>query len=90
MKTYIAGPITGVPNYEVAFREAEMTLLMKGHRVMNPAVLPEGFTHAEYMHICYAMLDVCDAIHMLPGWQDSPGAKMEFIYATNHGKVVLG
>lgn len=78
MKIYIAGPITGVPDYKQHFTAAEKRLRDAGHVTMNPAILPEGFEHHEYMHICYAMIDVCEAVYMLTDWRNSKGALMEY------------
>lgn len=78
MKVYVAGPITNTPDYKQHFAAAEKRLRDAGHVTMNPAALGYGFTHSEYMHICFAMIDVCDAVYMLDGWQDSRGARMEY------------
>lgn len=78
MKVYIAGPITGHPDYKTWFNMAENIFKINGASVMNPAVLPEGFTDAQYMAIGREMLLACDAIALLPGWEDSKGANLEF------------
>lgn len=88
MKIYIAGKITGLDNYKELFNKAEKELLAKGYKVMNPAVLPEGFTWSEYMGICFEMIDVCDEIYMLNNWEDSKGAKAENLYAIGSGKKI--
>lgn len=88
MKIYIAGKITGNPDYKNQFAEAEATLKAQGHTVMNPSVLPEGFEHYEYMKICFRMIDVCEAIYFLDNWRDSQGAKMEYEYARATGKRI--
>ena len=89
MKVYIAGKITGNPSYKQQFAEAEKKLREKGHTTMNPAVLPDGFEHHEYIKICFSMIDVCDAVYFLSNWQDSIGAKMERDYAKSIGKVLM-
>lgn len=88
MKIYIAGKITGEPKYKEIFKVAEKDLLESGHTVMNPSILPLGFTQEEYMHICYAMIDVCDSVYMLSNWKESKGAKLENKYALEQGKLV--
>lgn len=91
MKVYVAGKITGKPGYHADFERAARALRKKGHEVLIPSVLPElpSLTHDDYMHICYAMIDVCDAVYMLPDWKDSKGARMERVYATVSKKMVL-
>lgn len=93
MKVYIAGKITGLENGEIftKFYESAKVLRKSGHITMSPAVLAlnEGFDHADYMHICFAMIDVCDAVYMQKDWQQSKGARMELEYAKDHGKRIL-
>jgi len=81
MKIYISGEITNDPNYKEKFAKAEEYLKAKGHVIMNPAILPEGFEYEDYMTICFAMIDVCDAMYMLKDWEESPGAERELIHA---------
>lgn len=83
MKIYLSGPIRGHADYRVAFNRTEKELRRRGHTVMNPAVLSEGFSYEEYMKICRVMLEVCDAIFMMPGWKNSEGACQEHSWATN-------
>lgn len=88
MKIYIAGKITGLENYKELFLKLEEKLTSEGHFVMNPSVLPFGFEHHEYMHVCKAMIDVCDSVRFLSNWKDSKGAVMEFEYALLKNKVI--
>ena len=93
MKVYIAGKVTGLEKDEIfkKFYESGKQLKKDGHIVMSPAVLVlnEGFEHEDYMHICYAMIDVCDAVFMQKDWQDSKGARMELQYAKDWKKQIL-
>lgn len=89
LKVYIAGKITGFEGYREKFRAAADRLESRGHTVMNPAVLPDGFEVHEYMRICYAMIDTCEAVYFLDNWQDSAGANREFDYALLNGKEVM-
>ena len=93
MKIYIAGKITGFTraDYQAKFLTAQKNLEYAGHKVMNPAYVnsTDGFEHEDYMHICYAMIDICDGIYMLKDWQRSKGARMELQYAADHQKEIL-
>ena len=73
LKVYIAGKITGDPEYKRKFLSAHMEQKNEGHIVLNPAHLPEGMKSADYMRICLAMIDSADLVAFLPGWEDSPG-----------------
>lgn len=89
MKIYIAGKITDNPDYKQHFAEAEKRLTEAGHTAMNPTCLPLGFDYEDYMRICFAMIDVCDAVYMLNNWEDSPGAIREYEYAKGKGKEIM-
>lgn len=56
---------------------------------MNPAVLPAGFEHYEYMKICYSMIDVCEGVFFLDNWQKSTGARKEHAYAKQQNKKIM-
>ena len=93
MKIYIAGKITGLPNYMELFQAKQDELELQGHIIVNPSklinILGTDFTHEEYMHICYSLIDLCDEIHFLNNWIDSSGAKLEMGYALQKGKTVV-
>ena len=80
MKIYIAGKITGDPGYHYHFHKAEAELYKRGDIPINPAALPEGMTPADYMRICFAMIDVADAVVFLPDAAESAGARLEMAY----------
>ena len=93
MKIYVAGKITGLSRQEVEgkFRATAETLRNEGHDVFIPSVLPmyDSVPHEDYMHVCYAMIDICDAVYMLSDWQQSKGARMELQYAADWRKQIL-
>lgn len=94
MIIYLAGKMTGCPNYNrTAFILEEARLSELGHTVLSPANHiplhnPEAISHSQYMHIGCAMIDAADAVYLLPGWEDSPGANAERKYAEYRGKIV--
>uniref|UniRef100_UPI003F6EF191 DUF4406 domain-containing protein n=1 Tax=Enterobacter ludwigii TaxID=299767 RepID=UPI003F6EF191 len=73
MKIYITGPMSGLPEFNrPAFFKAAEEISARGHCVLNPATLPDGLTHHEYMDICQSMARSADAIFLLSGWESSP------------------
>lgn len=89
MTIYLAGKITGNPNYKEDFEAAERALTEAGETVMNPAILPLGWGYDSYMRMTHAMLVECDAICLLPNWMDSRGARVELMNACMYGKRII-
>ncbi|EOV0796590.1 DUF4406 domain-containing protein [Yersinia enterocolitica] len=90
MKTYIAGPMTGLPDFNrAAFNAAAKEIAASGHVPLNPAILPDGLSQPDYMCICMAMLQRADAIYMLGGWQSSAGARAEYALAEKLGMEII-
>ena len=90
MKVYIAGKINGDPKYKDKFLCAEYGLDKQlGHTVLNPADLPEGMAPADYMRICFAMMDSADAVAFLPDYTDSKGAMLEHAWCEYVGKKII-
>lgn len=90
LKIYIAGPMTGLHNYNRrAFNRKANQLNALGHSVLNPATLPSGLKESNYMDICLAMIRASNAMYMLDGWQDSQGATTEYHYALKLGLPIL-
>ena len=88
MKVYIAGKITGEPEYYEHFERAMLRLRFAHQTVLTPTILPDGLEHDEYMHICMAMIDIADAVYFLDNWTESKGAREEFRYANHTGKHI--
>lgn len=90
MKVYIAGPITGLPQLNrPAFIQAAMKMSFEKHVPLNPAILPDGLTEADYMAVGLTMLQRADAIYLLTGWQFSAGARAEHALALKLGLEVI-
>ncbi len=90
MKIYIAGPMTGLPHFNrPAFQQAAINLSFEKHVPLNPAILPDGLTEADYMAIGLTMLQRADAIYLLTGWQFSAGARAEHALALKLGLEVI-
>lgn len=98
MKIYIAGKISGDPDYKLKFQDVDFNIwrglglasydttpprydpALVEPVVLNPARLPEGMEPADYMRICFAMIDSADLVMFLPDWADSQGATLEMYY----------
>lgn len=92
MLVYISGKITGNENYKQDFQKAENWLKLKGYEVLNPVKICESIytlTYSQLMAIDFKLIELCDAIFMLDGWQKSKGACAELSYAKSLGKKVL-
>ena len=93
MKIYISGAITGTDDYRERFAKAEKELTDKGWSVVNPAKvnaqLPEDTSYEEYMKMSFCMLDMCEAIYMLKGFEYSCGANRELDYAMAKDMIIM-
>jgi len=115
MKVYIAGPMTGIPNFNFPkFNAVAKHFRGQGHEVFNPAerdierhngvdisagnatgdpglaAKVHGFSLREALaddtaYICKE----ADAIAMLPGWENSKGARAEHALAFALGHTII-
>lgn len=83
---YIAGPITGVEKYWEPFEAAADKLQAAGFIPLTPTWQPQGLTNAQHIHHCFPMIDSADAVLFLPRWDDSKGARLEWLYCDYIGK----
>ena len=88
LKIYIAGKITGDPDYAEKFNTAALEYENRGYIVLNPAMLPEGMLPSDYMRICLSMIDTADVVAFLPGYETSSGAQLELQYCLYTDKSV--
>ena len=82
MRIFISGPMGGYPdNNKAAFYQAEDELrsLYPHDEIINPArlVLSEEAQWEQWMRESFKLLLACDAIVLLPGWEESRGAMAE-------------
>lgn len=89
MKVYISGPVTGLPCEEAerAFAAAEKAIRKAGHEPVNPLAngLPVSAVWHEHMRADIKMLLGCQAIYMLDRWEQSDGARLEWMIAFRLG-----
>lgn len=86
---YIAGAMSGIKDHNrPPFNQVATELTEQGHSVLNPATLPDGLSQGQYMQICLPMVAVADELVMLPGWERSEGAYIEFLLAKKSGKTI--
>ena len=88
-KVYVAGKITGDPDYKEKFEYAEKVLREQGYTVINPASLPGGMRPGDYMRICIAMIESADIVAFLPDWIDSKGAGLEKAFSDYIGRPTM-
>jgi len=91
---YIAGKVTGLPYNEVyaKFKLKQMELEAEGYFVLNPCdfIAPPGLdSWGDEMKIAIILLAVSGTIVMLPDWEDSPGARLEFELSQPLGLSVI-
>ena len=95
MKIYISGAISNNPNYIDDFERAEDYLQREypNAEIINPALvnshLPKSTTHEQYMRMSFCMLDMCDSVYFISGYENSKGACMEYGYALAKDKIIL-
>ena len=87
MKLYIAGPMTGIKDFNYpAFRRAVSLLTNHGYEVESPHVNGEDgghdrFTYEDFIRMGLQQLLSCEAVCLLDGWEKSRGVAMELYVA---------
>ena len=79
---YIAGPITGDPNYKGKFAAVEDDLIKKGFGVLNPVKIMEPLANAGVerrviLALCTVLARYVDIMAVLEDWEKSEGARRE-------------
>lgn len=90
---YIAGPMRGLPNFNYdLFHQVTEQFRESGITVFNPAETFDGDQSrefSEYMRADVKMLLKSSMVFFLPGWQDSEGARLEYLLAKAFGLEIL-
>lgn len=100
-KIYIAGPMTGYPQFNYpAFCEAAAKLRAEGWEVFSPAEIgidrygddSEGMKMTRRQCLAFELTWIAlqaDAIYLLPGWNESTGARTEKALADALGLEII-
>lgn len=87
---YLAGKISGVPDYFEKFAAAANKLRLEGHSIYNPAAANlESLPLPQIMAHNLAQLCEVEAIALMPCWRGSDGAKIEWSLAKYLGKTII-
>lgn len=90
MRVYLSGPMSGIPysNFP-AFHEWAARLRADGYEVVSPAEIQEAGTWELCLRADLRELCGCDAIALMPGWENSKGANLELHVAHRLGMRVI-
>ncbi|WP_426783097.1 DUF4406 domain-containing protein [Pseudomonas atacamensis] len=91
-RVYLAGPMTGFEDFNFpAFNKMAAELRARGHVVENPAEhgVVDGADWADYMAYDLTRLGLCGQVAVLPGWENSKGARLEVHIARELGMKVV-
>lgn len=91
-RLYLAGPMTGFEDFNFpAFNKMAAELRAQGYVVENPAEhgVVEGADWADYMAYDLTRLGLCGQVAVLPGWENSKGARLEVHIARELGMPVV-
>lgn len=83
-RVYLAGPVTGVPGYRAAFEHWARSLRASGYEVVSPVehdLDERSLSWVAWMRRGLRQLLDCDRIAVMPGWQGSRGARVEYCVA---------
>lgn len=93
MRAYIAGKISGLPleSARAKFSKYADCFRSIGFDVVNPMELPHNHPDVweDYMAEDILAMLTCNVLVLLPCWQDSPGARLEYAIARAAGLRVI-
>lgn len=97
MKHYLAGPMSGIEDYNFPmFDKSAAELREMGMEILSPHEVDYGETeedrgslpYTDYIRGGLKLLLECDAIILLPAWQFSGGCQLEVMVARKVGMPV--
>ena len=100
MKVYVAGPYTPNDGREETrlanirrASESAQQLLKAGHTPLCPHSMTAGWEktcgYDDFLRLGIEWLAACDAILLLPSWEQSQGARREYEEAVTLGLLIL-
>lgn len=95
---YIAGAVTGVKDYKNIFNRKRQELIES--RILKNIIgdygvicphdfVADGTAWREAMAMCLNVVAECGYIYMLPGWEISKGARMEYKFAIEERLMII-
>jgi len=91
-RLYLDGPMTGFEDFNFpAFNKMAAKLRARGYVVENPAEhgVVDGADWADYMAYDLTRLGLCGQVAVLPGWENSKGARLEVHIARELGMKIV-
>ncbi|WP_353187447.1 DUF4406 domain-containing protein [Pseudomonas sp.] len=91
-RLYLAGPMTGFEDFNFpALNKMAAELRAQGYVVENPAEhgVVDDADWADYMAYDLTRLGLCGQVAVLPGWENSKGARLEVHIARELGMKVV-
>lgn len=101
-RLYLAGPMTGIEQHNFPLFNAEAARLRAlGYDIVNPAEIGDEDPNAvrtpaeQLLHWRKCMKEdlremlTCDGVALLPGWEKSKGASLEYYNANALGMLIV-
>lgn len=91
---YLAGPMSGIPDLNFPlFARVAKELRDLGYKIVSPhehaAPMEDPHGYAWALARDILLVAGCDTIMFLPGWENSKGANVEFVFGEATGKNIL-
>lgn len=87
---FISGGISGVPDFAANFQKARYALKAAKYNVIDPSLTKgePGWKWVDWMRLSITQLMTADGVALLPGYQYSKGANIEYALAESLGLPV--